>query len=80
MTKMALELKIGKIYTLKSINQRTKIVWENVEPGGVNFDKALVGVETLGKSPNIFFVPASLADKYLTTDPPRGRLAVILGQ
>ncbi len=77
---MSLELKIGKEYTLKSINQRVKIAWENIEPGGVNWDKALVCVETLTKSPNLFFVPAALAYKYLTTDPPKGRIAQILGK
>lgn len=75
---MSLELKVGKEYTLKSINQRVRIAWENIEPGGVNFDKALVTVETKGG--NFFTLPAALADKYLTTNPPKGRIAQILGK
>lgn len=64
-----MELKVGLEYTYKPINQRVRIVWENISAGGVNFADALVCVETL-KGFNQFTMPAALAERYLTEEPP----------
>ncbi len=64
-----MQLKVGTELTYKPINQRVRIVWENISPGGANFDYALVCVETL-KGFNQFTMPALLAEHYLTEEPP----------
>jgi hypothetical protein len=64
-----MELQIGLEYTYKPINQRVKIVWKNIDPGGVNLPSALVTVETVKGVPYTF--PAARANNYLTTELPK---------
>lgn len=63
-----MDLSVGTEYTFKAINQVVVIVHENVEPGGVNFATAHITFETAKGVP--YTIPASLAERYLTDEPP----------
>lgn len=63
-----MNLTVGTKLTLKAINQVVTIVHESIAPGGTNIATAYITVETKKGVP--YTIPAALAEKYLTTDPP----------
>jgi len=66
---MEITIKIGLKYTFIPLQQEVEIVWETLEPGGINHESAMVTVEGRTHTPYTF--PVALAEKYLTTDPPK---------